>query len=155
VVDRFPNVEMTNPEEYVAAEIGEIDALLNILTGLLSFAVLIGLLGIVNTMTLSIHERKREIGLLRAVGMSRRQVRRMIRWETMLIAVFGSLVGLLVGAALGVTIVAGIGRGLELTVPFGTLLVYAALASLGGMVSSVWPARRGARAGVLESISHE
>jgi len=155
LVAEYPNVEMNNAEEYIDKVAGQVDLFLNILTALLGFSILIALLGIMNTLALSIFERKREIGLLRAVGMTRRQVRRMIRWEAVLIAVFGAVIGLVVGGLLGVAVVFGIGQGLELTIPFGTLAGYAMFAALGGFLASLWPAYRGARTDLLEAISFE
>jgi putative ABC transport system permease protein len=155
LVGEFPNVEMNNAEEYVDKVAGQVDAFLNILTALLSFSILIALLGIMNTLALSIFERKREIGLLRAVGMTRRQVRRMVRWEAVLIALFGAVIGLVVGAALGIAVVFGIGQGLELTMPVGTLGLYALFAALGGVLASIWPSFRGARTDLLEAIAYE
>jgi putative ABC transport system permease protein len=155
LVDEYPNVETSNAEEYIDKVAGQVDMFLNILTALLSFAIVIALMGITNTLALSIFERKREIGLLRAVGMTRRQVRRMIRWEAVLIAVFGAVIGLVVGSLLGIAIVFGIGQGLELTLPFGTLAAYALAAAIGGFVASLWPAYRGARTDLLEAISFE
>ena len=87
--------------------------------------------------------------------MTRRQVRRMIRWEGILIAVFGAVIGLVVGSALAIAIVIGIGQGLELTVPFVTLALYAVAAAIGGFLASLWPAYRGARTDLLEAISFE
>jgi len=155
LVDEYPNVTLSNAEEYVEKTAGQVDAFLNILTALLGLAIFIALMGIMNTLALSIFERKREIGLLRAVGMTRRQVRRMIRWEAVLIAVFGAVIGLVVGSLLGIAIVFGIGAGLELTLPFITLAGYAVFAAIGGFLASLWPAYRGARTDLLEAISFE
>ncbi len=155
VVADYPNVEMSNAEEYVDKVAGQIDLVLNILTALLAMAILIALLGIANTMALSIMERRREIGLLRAVGMTRRQTRRMIRWEAVLIGVFGAALGLVVGVVLGVVMVMAIGEGLQLTLPWADLAVYLVAAALGGVLASVLPARRGARMDVLEAIAYE
>ena len=155
LVAEYPNLELSNAAEYVDKAAGQVDAFLNILTALLGFSILIALLGITNTMALSIFERKREIGLLRAVGMTRRQVRRMIRWEAVLISLFGAVIGLVVGVLLGVALVFGIGEGLKLTLPFGTLAGYAVFAALGGFLASLWPAYRGAKTNLLEAISFE
>jgi putative ABC transport system permease protein len=155
VVAEYPNLEMNDADEYVAKVSGQIDTILNILTALLAMAVLIALLGIANTLALSIMERRREIGLLRAVGMVRPQVRRMIRWEAVLIAVFGASIGIVVGIGLGVAVVAAIGQGLSLTLPWADLLTYLLAAILGGIVASILPARRGARLDVLEAIAYE
>ena len=102
----------------------QIDGLLNLLVVLLGFSLLIALLGIVNTLASRWLSVKHEIGLLRAVGMSRRQVRSMIRWEAVPIAVFGGVLGLVVGVVLGSAVVLAVGRGLGLTLPFGQLVTY-------------------------------
>lgn len=155
VTDGYPNAELTNTEELISDIEGQIDALLNLLVVLLGFAIIIALLGIVNTLALSISERKREIGLLRAVGMQRRQVRRMIRWEAVLIAVFGGLLGLVVGVLLGTAIVLSVGQGLTLAIPWTQLAIYVLLAGIGGVIAAIVPARRGARMDILEAIAYE
>lgn len=155
VVADFPNAELNNAEEYLDKVASQLDMMLNVLTGMLAMAIVIALLGIANTLALSIIERRREIGLLRAVGMTRRQVRRMIRWEAVLIAVFGALIGMLVGVGLGVAVVAAIGEGLTVAVPWLNLVIYLVLAALGGVVASVVPGWRGARLDVLDAIAYE
>jgi putative ABC transport system permease protein len=155
VVDEFPNAKLTNTEELISDTEEQIDGLLNLLVVLLGFAVVIALLGIVNTLALSIAERKREIGLLRAVGMQQRQVRRMIRWEAVLIAVFGGSLGLVVGASLGAAIVLAVGQGLTLALPWTQMMIYLVLAGLGGVLAAWLPARRGARTKILDAIGYE
>jgi len=155
VVGRYSNAELNNAEEYVDKVAAQLDLLLNVLTGMLAMAIVIALLGIANTLALSILERKREIGLLRAVGMTRRQVRRMLRWEAVLIAIFGAVIGLVVGVGLGVAVVAAIGEGISLAVPWVNLVIYLVLAALGGVIASVVPGWRGSRLDVLEAISYE
>ncbi|MBN2114212.1 MAG: ABC transporter permease [Acidimicrobiia bacterium] len=155
IVADYPNAELNNAEEYVDKVASQLDLLLNVLTGMLAMAIVIALLGIANTLALSIMERKREIGLLRAVGMTRRQVRRMIRWEAVLIAVFGAVIGMLVGVGLGVAVVTAIGAGISLALPWLNLLVYLVLAAVGGVVASVVPGWRGSRLDVLGAISYE
>jgi putative ABC transport system permease protein len=122
---------------------------------MLAMAIVIALLGIANTLALSIMERKREIGLLRAVGMTRRQVRRMIRWEAVLIAVFGAVIGMVVGVGLGVAVVAAIGSGITLALPWANLALYLVAAALGGIVASIVPGWRGSRLDVLDAIAYE
>ena len=155
VVGEYPNADMSDKEEYVDKVGAQIDALLNVVTALLAMAILIALLGITNTMALSIIERRREIGLLRAVGMTRRQVKRMIRWEAVLIGIFGAVLGLVVGVVLGVAVVVAIGEGIKLTLPWSQLLFYLVAAALGGVLASLLPARRGAKTDILEAISFE
>jgi putative ABC transport system permease protein len=124
---------------------------------LVALTLFIALLGIVNTLALSVLERTREIGLVRAVGMSRRQVRRMVRWESVIIAVFGAVLGLAVGLLFGWALVRalrdqGIGR---LVVPGATLATFPVVAALAGVGAAVLPARRAARLDVLGALAHE
>ena len=155
VVADYPNAELNNAEEYLDKVASQLDLMLNVLTGMLAMAIVIALLGIANTLALSIMERKREIGLLRAVGMTRRQVRRMIRWEAVLVAVFGAVIGMLVGVGLGVAVVTAIGAGIQVAVPWGNLAIYLVLAALGGVLASVIPGWRGSRLDVLDAIAYE
>jgi putative ABC transport system permease protein len=155
VTAEYPNARLTDTEELIADLEAQIDGLLNLLVALLAFAVVIALLGIVNTLALSVSERRREIGLLRAVGMTRRQVRRMIRWEAVLVAIFGAVLGLGVGVALGASVVLAVGQGLRLAFPVGQLVIYLVVAALGGVVAAVLPARRGSRLDILEAIAYE
>jgi putative ABC transport system permease protein len=155
VVADYPNAKLNNAEEYVDQVASQLDLLLNVLTGMLAMAIVIALLGIANTLALSIMERKREIGLLRAVGMTRRQVRRMIRWEAVLIAVFGAVIGMVVGVGLGVAVVAAIGSGITLALPRSNLALYLLVAAVGGIVASIVPGWRGSRLDVLDAIAYE
>jgi putative ABC transport system permease protein len=110
----------------------------------------------VTTLALSIHERTRELGMLRAVGMSRRQVRRLVRYESVITA----LIGAILGTILGVVFAALVSRpladeGFELAYPVGTLVVLLALAALAGVLAAIWPARRAARLDVLRALAYE
>ena len=118
--------------------------------------MIVSLFGIVNTLALSIFERTRELGLLRAVGMSRRQVKRIVRLE----AVITSLIGALLGLVLGILFALAISRPLEeegfrLTFPVGTLVALVIAAALAGVLASLWPARRAARLDVLRALAYE
>ncbi|MBI5157393.1 MAG: ABC transporter permease [Acidimicrobiia bacterium] len=155
VTDGYPNATLTDTEELIGDIEAQIDGLLNLLVVLLGFAIIIALMGIVNTLALSVAERKHEIGLLRAVGMSRRQVKRMIRWEAVLIAIFGGVLGLIVGVVLGSAVVLAVGQGLELALPVVQLAIYLVVAALGGVLAAILPARRGARLDILEAIAYE
>jgi putative ABC transport system permease protein len=155
VTGDFPNAELTTSDEFIRNIEAQIDGILNLLSVLLGFAVVIALMGIVNTLALSVIERKRELGLLRAVGMRRRQVRRMIRWEAILIATFGAALGLVVGVVLGVAVVQAVGQGLRLAIPVGTLLTYVVIAAVGGVLAAILPARRAARLDILDAIAYE
>jgi putative ABC transport system permease protein len=155
VVADYPNAELNDTEQYIEKVGSQLDLLLNMMTGMLAMAIVIALLGIANTLALSIMERRREIGLLRAVGMTRRQVRRMVRWEAVLIALFGAVIGLFVGVLLGVAVVIAVGGGLVVALPWANLAVYLVAAALGGVLASVIPGWRGARTDVLSAIAYE
>ncbi len=156
VLEPYPNVELSDQAEFIENQKAQIDVLLTIINALLFLAVFIALLGIVNTLALSIFERKRELGLLRAVGMTRRQVRRMIRWEAVITALYGTFLGLVLGILLGWAVVSALAdEGLTLGFPFQLLLTYVVFAAIGGVLASIWPSFRGARTNVLEAISYE
>jgi len=156
-LEAFPNVDVENQAEIRASQAEQVDQVLGLVTALLGLAIVIALLGIVNTLALSVLERTRELGLLRAVGMSRRQVRSMVRVESIIIAVFGAVLGLAVGTFFGWALVSALGDDgvTELRVPVGQLLTYVVLAALAGVVAAVGPARRAARLDVLAAIAHE
>jgi putative ABC transport system permease protein len=153
---RYPTVEVLNQKELKDKISDQIQQLVGLLYALLAMAVLVSLLGIVTTLALSIHERTRELGMLRAVGMSRRQVRTMVRYE----AVITALIGAVLGMALGVIFAALISRpladeGFTLAYPIATLILLLLLAALAGVVSAIWPARRAARLDVLRALAYE
>ena len=153
----YPNVKVENQAEFKATQADAIDSFLSLVTVLLLMAIVIALFGIVNTLRLSIYERIRELGLLRAVGMSRVQVKRMIRVESVIIAILGALLGVAIGIAFGVAMQqALVGVGVtELAVPIGQLLVYVLVAAVAGVVAAILPARRAAKLDVLQAISYE
>ncbi len=131
--------------------------MLTLVYALLALAVLIALLGIANTLALSIVERTRELGLLRAVGMARRQARSMIRWESVITAIIGAILGLAIGTFFGWALVSALeSEGItELSIPVGLLLLYVLVAGLAGVLAALPPARRAARLNVLEAIATE
>ena len=153
----FGNVEVQDQTAFRDQQAGFIDQLVGLISALLAFAILIALFGIVNTLGLSIFERTRELGLLRAVGMSRKQVKRMIRWESVIIAIIGALLGVVIGVFFGFALQQALAsEGVtELVIPVGTLVVYVIFAALAGVLAAIWPARRAAKLDVLESISYE
>ncbi|MGY4642970.1 ABC transporter permease [Cellulomonas sp. URHB0016] len=150
-------VTVMDPEQFVSDLAEQVDQVLVILYALLGLSVVIAVLGIVNTLALSVIERTREIGLLRAVGLGRVQLGSTITVESVLTAVFGTAVGLVVGVALASTLPTVFAdRGLRtLAVPWGSLLVMLALAVAVGVLAAVWPAVRAARLPVLEAVSAE
>ena len=153
----FGNIEVQDQTAFREQQAGFIDQLLGLITALLAFAIMIALFGIVNTLGLSIFERTRELGLLRAVGMSRKQVKRMIRWESVIIAIIGAFLGVVIGVFFGFALQQALAnQGVtELVIPVGSLAVYVILAALAGVLAAIWPARRAAKLNVLESISYE
>jgi putative ABC transport system permease protein len=153
----YPNVEVQDQAAFREKQAGFIDQILGLVTALLAFAVIIALFGIVNTLSLSVFERTHEIGLLRAVGMTRAQVRSMVRWESVIIAVFGALLGIAIGIFFGFALQQALaGEGLtELDIPGIRLTVYVVLAALAGVLAAVLPARRAAKLSLLEAISYE
>jgi putative ABC transport system permease protein len=145
-------------EQYIDASAGGIDALLGIVYVLLLLAIVIALMGIANTLSLSIHERTRELGLLRAVGATRRQVRAMIRGESLIIATFGTLGGVALGVFLGWGFVRASGDDSSLSVfaaPLNQLATVLIAGAIVGVLASVRPARRAARLGILHAIAEE
>jgi putative ABC transport system permease protein len=154
VLADWPNAELQDQAAFKADITSEIDRMLNLIYGLLALAVVIALIGIANTLALSVHERRREIGLLRAVGMTRRQVRRAVRWEAVAIALLGTALGtaLAVGGAWGI-IQALDGEVTTFVVPPTQLVVIVALAALAGVGAALGPARRAAKLDVLDAIA--
>jgi putative ABC transport system permease protein len=153
----FPNISVDTKAEYIAGAEVQVDQLVALFSGLLGLALVIALLGIANTLALSIVERTREIGLLRAVGMGRRQIRSMIRLEAIVIALFGALLGMLIGSAIGFGVVSSLaddGLG-SFTLPGSQLAVWLVAAAMAGVLASIGPARKAAKLDVLKAISHE
>jgi putative ABC transport system permease protein len=156
LAERFP-VAKVEDRQGLKDSIGEqLDALVGVVYALLFLSVLVSLFGIVNTLALSIHERTRELGLLRALGASRRQVRRIVRYE----AVITALIGAALGAVLGVLFAVLASRpladqGFTLEIPVGTLLALLVLAAIAGVLAAIGPARRASRHDVLEALAYE
>jgi putative ABC transport system permease protein len=148
-------LDVVDRDEYVDAQAGDVDQLLSLIYALLLLAVIIAVMGIANTLALSIHERTHELGLLRAVGMTRRQLRSAVRWEAVIIAVLGTLLGLVIGVAFAAAMVGALAdEGFDtLVVPGGQLLVITLIAALCGVVAAIRPARRAARLDVLQAIA--
>lgn len=151
----LPTITAKDQTAFAAEQRAPVDQMLTVIYALLGLAVIIAVLGIVNTLALSVIERTREVGLLRAVGMNRRQLRSMIRLESVAIAVLGALLGIGLGLVFGV----GLQQSLAddgvsvLSVPVGQLAVFVILSALIGVLAAVWPARRAARMDVLRAIT--
>jgi putative ABC transport system permease protein len=155
VVADLPTVTLKDQAEFAAEQRAPIDQMLALIYALLGLAVVIAVLGIVNTLALSVIERTREVGLLRAVGLSRRQLRTMVRLESIIISLLGAVLGVGLGLAFGVALQRSqADSGIEvLSVPFVQLFVFVLLAALVGVLAAVWPARRAARLDVLRAIT--
>ncbi|GAA2453195.1 ABC transporter permease [Actinomadura vinacea] len=152
-----PNLEVQDQAAMKDSAREQVDVFVTFLTVLLVMSVIIAAVGVVNTLALSVIERTREIGLLRAIGISRRQLRRMIRLESIVIAVFGAVLGVAVGVSFGAALQRSlVGQGLtHLSVPYGTLFAYLVIAALIGVLAALWPAWRAGRMDVLKAISTE
>ena len=153
----YPNLKAKSRGQFEQDEQNSVNQLLGLIYVLLALAVVIALIGIVNTLMLSVFERTREIGLLRAVGMKRGQVRWMVRSESVIIALFGAVVGIVVGTGLGLAMAGALRNNgvTTLSVPFASIIVFLVLAVLLGLAAASWPARRAARLDVLRAISSE
>ncbi|MBV1944961.1 ABC transporter permease [Streptomyces sp. BV129] len=153
----YPQLQVRDQADYKKLVHDQISVLLFLVYALLGLAIVIAVLGVVNTLALSVVERTREIGLLRAIGLSRRQLRRMIRLESVVIAVFGAVLGLALGLVWGVCGQQVLAlRGLkELQVPWGTIVAVVIGSAVVGVVAALLPALRASRMNVLAAIAHE
>ncbi|MGI8846211.1 MAG: ABC transporter permease [Thermoleophilaceae bacterium] len=153
---RFPSAEALDQGQLKEQQRGQLDPIIGLFYGALGLAIIVSLIGIVVTLFLSIQERTRELGMLRAVGMSRRQVRRVIRYEAVITAEIGAILGLTLGVVFAVLVSRPLAdEGFKLAIPVGTLVVLLLLAALAGVLAAVLPARRAAGLEVLEAISYE
>ena len=157
VLASWPNGELQDQAQFKEAITSEIGSMLNLIYGLLALAVIIALIGIANTLALSVHERTRELGLLRAVGMTRRQVRTLVRWESVMIAALGTGLGLLLALAGAWAIIRSLAdEGItQVVVPGARIGVIVACAVVAGVLAAVAPARRAARLDILQAIGAE
>ena len=156
-LEPYPNVQVQDQGAFRDQFAQFLNQILNLLTGLLLMAVIIAAFGIVNTLSLSIYERTRELGLLRAVGLTRRQTKRMVRWEAVIISVMGALFGVVIGIAFGWALQQALApQGFDrLGIPGGQLTIYVVLSALLGVAAAIFPARRAAKLNILESIAYE
>ena len=151
----YPNAQVQTRAQFEQAQVASVNQLLGLVYALLALAVLIALIGIVNTLLLSVFERTREIGLLRAVGMKRRQVRTMIRSEAVILAIFGAIIGIIIGTGMGIALVSSLKQqGItDTVVPVSSLVIFLLLSGVLGLLAATWPARRAAKLNVLAAIA--
>jgi putative ABC transport system permease protein len=153
---RAPGTEVQTTAEWAESQAAPINNLLNLLYVLLALSIVVSLFGMVNTLILAVFERTRELGMLRTIGMTRRQARRMVRHESTITALIGAGLGLPVGLALaGVVTRALADQGLRFTIPTGMLAAFVAGAVVAGLVAAIAPARRAARLDVLRALQYE
>jgi putative ABC transport system permease protein len=152
----YPAVKVSNTDKFVHDQLSWLSSMLAILYVLLAFAVIVSLFGIVNTLALSVVERTREIGMLRAVGMTRRQTRKMVRHESIVTALIGATLGAGVGLLLGAMTVGALHKawGLTFQLPIGTLIAFVIIAVVAGTLAAIAPARRAAKLDVLEALQY-
>ena len=157
VLAAYPTAKLMDQAQYKAQTDQQVNQSLNLLYGLLALSVVIALIGIANTLALSIYERTRELGLLRAVGATRHQLRSMVRAEALVISTFGALEGLILGTLLGWAIVVSMGpQGVShLVFPVSQLLIVTALAAIAGLLAAISPSRRAARLNILQAVTTE
>lgn len=150
----FPNAKVQTRDQFIDNQISGLSSVLNILYVLLALSVVVSLFGIVNTLVLTVFERTREIGMLRAIGMTRRQVRRMIRHESVITALIGGVLGIVLGIVLGALLVARV-EFIDFTLPIGSIVVFGVAAIVVGILAAIFPARRASRLNVLEALHYE
>jgi putative ABC transport system permease protein len=154
-LDVYPNVGVQSRAQFEQSQQATVNQELGLIYVLLALAIVVALIGIVNTLMLSVFERTHELGLLRAVGMKRRQVRTMIRSEAVIIALFGAIIGVIIGTGLGVAFASSLKQqGItEISIPYASLIGFLILAAGLGLIAASWPARRAAKLDVLAAIA--
>ena len=156
LADRFPNTEARNQEELKDDQSQQIDQLVTLIYVLLGLSVIVSVFGVVNTLALTILERTRELGMLRAIGTSRRQVRRMVRYESVINALLGTVVGAVIGVILASAAVEALkDEGLVLSIPLALPIVVLVAALVLGVLAAIGPARRASRLDVIEALQYE
>jgi putative ABC transport system permease protein len=150
----FPDAKVQTKQQFIDNQISGLNAILNVLYVLLALSVIVSLFGIVNTLVLTVFERTRELGMLRAVGMTRRQVRRMIRAESVITALMGGVIGIILGGVLGGLLAARIDF-IVFTLPWTQLIIFAIAAIIVGLLAAIFPARRAGKLNVLEALQYE
>jgi putative ABC transport system permease protein len=155
-ISAYPDTAVKTEDAFVADRSADLTSILGILYALLGLSVVVSLLGMINTLVLAVFERTRELGMLRAVGMTRRQVRRMIRHEAVVIALIGAGIGLPLGIGLGALVIQALSQfDVSFSLPVGTLAVFTVVAIVAGLLAALLPARRASRLNVLHALQYE
>jgi putative ABC transport system permease protein len=155
-LEAYPDSKLLTGDEFVAEWTAWLDDVMSLFYVLLALSVIVSLFGMVNTLVLAVFERTRELGMLRAVGMTRRQARRMIRHESVITALIGAALGLPLGVGLAALVTQSLAEhGVTFSLPVGTLLVFTVVAIVAGVLAAIAPARRASRLNVLEALQYE
>ena len=157
VIERYPTVKVEDKAEFRQTQEAQITSFIRVIEVLIGLSFVIALIGIINTLSLSVFERTHEIGLLRSVGMTRQQLRRSIYWEALIVAVFGGLLGVTVGTVFGVATTLALPDSFVqvVAVPWLDLVVFVAISAVAGLLAAILPAMRAGRMNILDAISHE
>jgi putative ABC transport system permease protein len=156
LADRFPQAEARDQQQFKQEQEDGINQLLALIYVLLALSVIVSLFGVVNTLVLTIYERTREIGMLRAIGASKSQIRRMVRYESLITAMIGALIGAVIGLGIAIAAVEALkDEGLVLGVPVVGIIVVLIFAGIAGILAGVWPARRASKIEVMEALQYE
>ena len=154
VLDDFPNAKVATREQFIDNQISGLSAILNVLYVLLALSIVVSLFGIVNTLVLTVFERTREIGMLRAIGMTQRQIRRMVRHESVITSLIGATIGIALGLVLAALLIVRVDF-IDFSFPTIQVIVFAVAAILVGILAAIFPARRAARLNPLEALQYE
>jgi putative ABC transport system permease protein len=151
---RFPNAKVADGAQFKKNQVSGLKSILNVLYVLLALSVLVSLFGIVNTLVLTVFERTRELGMLRAIGMTRRQVRRMIRHESVITSLIGGVIGIILGLLLAALLIARVNE-INFFTPWGQIVIFVLAAIIVGIIAAIFPARRAARLNPLQALQYE
>jgi ABC-type antimicrobial peptide transport system permease subunit len=155
-LSQYPDAKLNTRSQFIDDRVAGINTILNIFYVLLALSVIVSLFGMVNALALAVFERTREIGMLRAVGTTRRQVRRMVRHESVITALIGAALGLPLGVAVAAVAIRALGSGeIAFSLPIGGLIVFTIVAVFAGIAAAVLPARRAGRLNVLNALQYE